>query len=106
MKRVASRKEKTAGGREEPRGKERLRAGLAGWLCWCVRTSCGNVQKQRKRSSEKTRHETREVKRREDKRSEEGCEQQRKEGKGLGITLRERAVGGRARRLAVLLCVL
>ncbi len=83
MKRAASRKEKTAGGREAPQGKERLRAELSGLLCWCVRTSCGNIQKQRETTLEKTRHETREVKGREDKRREEGGKKQRKTGRGL-----------------------
>ena len=40
-KRAASRKEKRVEGREEPQGIERLGVGLAGWLCSCVRTSCG-----------------------------------------------------------------
>ena len=75
-KRAASRKEKREEGREEPQVIERLGVGLAGWLCSCVRTSCGM------RSHEKIISEKGEVQTREDKRSEEGSEQNRKDGEG------------------------
>jgi hypothetical protein len=44
------------------------------------------------------------VQKRKDKRREEVSKQKRKEGRGQGITSRDRAFGGRACRLAVLFC--
>ena len=96
-KRAASRIEKRVEGREEPQGRgERTGVGLAGWLCSCVRTSCGKTTKQIEKDNKE--------KYRKYKRREEGSKQKRKEGRGQGRTSRDRAFGGRACRLALLLC--